>query len=364
MISARRERRMVKTPRIPPVLVLGTGRCGSTMVSDILNAHPRVLSLSEFFSYVGVHRLFRARRSTGGRMWELYGRQSGHNRLMLREPSFEEFLYPAGEPGARFTLHDVPPIMCATLPHITDEYEALFDALEPVVRGQPKQPPVAHLRYLFGWLCERFGADVWVERSGASFLFASRLLRELPDTRVVHVYRDGRETAVSMSRHYLFRLIVAILKKVGSFGIDPVALMRRKRLWGVGSAWMESLLPVLVKYERLPFDRLALPDFAAFWSAQIELGHRMLGELPPERLLNLRYEDLQAEPEGQLLRLIRFIDPSLEDEGWIRRASTIPRPAPSKFAQLGRAEQAAITEACRPGLEILGYPHRLRGKDR
>ena len=127
---------------------------------------------------------------------------------------------------------------------------------------------------------------------------------------------------------------------------------------------MESLLPVLVRYERLPFDRLALPDFAAFWSAQIELGHRMLGELAPERVLDLGYEDLQIDPEGQLRRLIRFIDPSLEDEGWIRRASTIPRPAPSKFAQLDRAEQAAITDACRPGLEILGYPHRLPEADR
>lgn len=149
------------------------------------------------------------------------------------------------------------------------------------------------------------------------------------------------------------------MKKLGSFGIDPVALMRRKRLWANTSSWMESLLPVLIRYEKLPFDRLALPDFALFWSAQIELGRQMLGELPPERLLNLKFEDIQTEPQNQLRRLIRFIDPSLEDEEWILRASAIPRPTPSRFAMLGKAEQATVTDACRPGLEILGYRHHL-----
>ncbi len=33
---------------IAPVFVVGTGRCGSTMLSDMLRAHPDILSLSEF----------------------------------------------------------------------------------------------------------------------------------------------------------------------------------------------------------------------------------------------------------------------------------------------------------------------------
>ncbi len=72
----------------------------------------------------------------------------------------------------------MPPILCATLPHLTDRYEALFDELEPVVRGQPRQRPVEHFRFLFGSLCERFGCNAWAERSGGSLLFGARLLRE------------------------------------------------------------------------------------------------------------------------------------------------------------------------------------------
>ena len=344
---------MVNAAGIPPVLVLSTGRCGSTMVSNMLNLHPGVLSLSEFFSCVGL-KTFRPRRPTGDWMWKLYSQQSYRTRLLLREP-VEELIYPFDNPKSRFTRSDVPPISCAALPHITNEYDALLDELEPVVRAQPRQSPAAHLRHLFGWLCERFGHSVWVERSGGSLVFAPRLLSEFPDARVVHVYRDGRETTLSMSRHYAFRLYLATMKKLRPRVSDIAVLVEGVRRWARINPWLELLLPVLVRPERLPFDRLKIADFAAYWSAMECLAQDMFRDLPPERLLNLRFEDVQAEPEAQLRRLIRFIDPSLEDEEWIRAASGIPRPTPSRFAALPADEQEAITTACRPGLELLGY---------
>ena len=85
-------------------------------------------------------------------------------------------------------------------------------------------------------------------------------------------------------------------------------------------------------------------------------GERIFEGLPSDRLLNVRFEEVQAEPEAQIRRLIRFIDPSLEDDAWIRGASTIPRPTSSKFESLDPAERALLTETCRPGLECLGYP--------
>lgn len=324
------------------------------MVSNMLNLHPRILSLSEFFTCIGL-KTFRPRRPTGEWMWKLYSRQSYRTRLLLREP-FEELIYPFDDPASRFTRSNVPPIACATLPHITKEHDALFDELEPVIRAQPKQPPAVHLRHLFGWLCERYGRRVWVERSGGSLIFAPRLLSEFPEVRVVHVYRDGRETALSMSRHYPFRLYLATMKKLRPRTADIAVLVEGLRRWAKINPWLELLLPVLVKPERLPFDKLKITDFAAYWSAMIGLAQDILGDLPSDRVLNLKFENMQAEPDAQLRRLIRFIDPCLEDDTWIRAASAIPRQTPSRFARLAAEEQAAITEACHPGLERLGYP--------
>lgn len=347
---------MVKPPRIPPVFILGTGRCGSTMISNILNSHPRILSLSEFFSYVGMDA-FRPKNPSGDRMWEFYSEQRARTRLMLRE-SYEELLYPVDDPGARFTRLNVPPLMCATLPHLTDRYEALYDELEPFVRAQPKQPPVAHFHGLFGRLCEEFGCDVWAERSGLTLIVASRLLRQFPDARVIHICRDGRDTAVSMSRHYLFRMIVATFKRLHMFRAFLAAM---PLMSGSGPSenimsLMEVVVPRLVSYERLPFEKLKVTDFAVFWNALVALADKVLADVPSDRLLNLKFEDMLAKPEAQLRRIACFIDPALEDEDWIRKASSIPRPSTSKFPALGAADRAAVLEACRPGLERLGYP--------
>ena len=324
------------------------------MVSDVLNRHPRILSLSEFFSFVGL-KAFLRRRVNGAYMWRLYSQQQNRSRLMLRG-RYEELLYPVDSPDARFSQDDVPPILCATLPHLTEGYEALYDELGPVVRGQPKQSPANHFRRHFQWLGERFNRRVWAERSGGSLLFASRLLRQFPEARVIHVYRDGRETALSMSNHYLFRMIVATLRAFQRVGIDMMDAMARGRHWDRVSPWLEPFVSAFFRPERLPYDKLTLTDFATFWSGMVERGQRIFSQLPPERFLPLRFEDAQANPEEQFRRLIRFISPELEDEAWLREASAIPRPTRSRFAKLEPADQDAVARACRPGLELLGYP--------
>ena len=197
---------MAAPPPIPPVLVLNTGRCGSTMISDILNRHPRILSLSEFFSFNGL-AAFNRRRRSGQYIWRLCSQQQARTRLML-QGDFEELLYPFNAPNAGFTRENIPPIMCATLPHLTPEPEALYHELAPHAQQWPPCPPADQYRQLFAWLCQRFNRDVWVERFGGSLLSAAILLRRFPEARIIHIYRDGRDVARSMSRHYLFRTIV------------------------------------------------------------------------------------------------------------------------------------------------------------
>ena len=344
---------MVTAAGIPPVFILSTGRCGSTMVSDILNRHPDVLSLSEFFSFTSLAAFCRGRR-TGEWLWRLLSQQQDRTRLML-QGDFEELLYPFGRPGARFTRANVPPILCAALPHLTDRHEELYDELGPVVRSFPAQRTSDQYRALFNWLCRRFDKAVWAERSGGSLLSAGILLRNFPEARIIHVYRDGRDVALSMSRHYLFRMIVASFHALRIGARDLLDLLPYDWLW---TQLMIRLVPAISKFVKsrsLNYDRLELADFGKFWNRTIAHGFRVFGHFPHDSLLNVKFEDVQAEPEQQIRRIIRFIAPELENEDWIRAAASIPRPSPPRYTALDPVESGKLTEVCRPGLERLGY---------
>lgn len=340
---------------IPPVLILSTGRCGSTMVSEMLNRHPGVLSVSEFFSTLGA-AAFAWSRPDGARMWKTYSRQSAAVNAMLRDGRIvSEVLYAHDNARSRFQAWNMPPILSIALPHLTDQPEALYDELEPVVQAQPRRPLGDQYRFLFQHLAQRFGRRVWVERSGGSLMTAAKLLALFPEARVIHVYRDGRDTAQSMSQHHNFRVLLATLKKLRTLGIDPGRSFL-KPTEGLAGLAAQSLffrrLDVPALLERYP---LELADFAAFWSELILVGERVLAPLPASRRLNVRFEDVQENPRETLDALIRFIDPSLESAAWLEDACGMIRPTRSRFAQLSDAEQRKITDACRPGLEALGY---------
>ena len=339
--------------RLPPVLILSTGRCGSTMVSDLLNRHPQVLSLSEFFVPLGPEAFARP-RPDGEQMWRLYSRQSATLHAMLKHGIVvDEMLYPLGSPGARFRAVDVPPIEMVTLPHLTPAHEALFDELGPIVRGQGARPLAEHYGALFGHLMDRFGRRVWAERSGGSLLLARKLLRLFPDARVIHVFRDGRDTAMSMAQHHNFRVLVGAIAACRCIGIDAwrdIALPHGR----MRDVWLQRLAMPLLDVRRLA-GKVTLEELGAFWSRLILSGEQALAGLPPERVLRLRFEEVQQNPRATLSRMIRFIDPSLEDAAWLDAVGAIPRPARSRFGSLSAAGQATLTEACAPGLKALGY---------
>ena len=323
------------------------------MISNVLNRHPEVLSLSEFFGFLELKWSAWQRRS-GKQMWSFYAGHGRRTRLMARE-QYPELLYPFDEPASRYTRRNVPPLLCATLPHITARHEALFAELEAIVKAQPRQTPARHFNHLFEWLCRHFERRVWVERSGSSLMLVPALMREFPEARFIHIIRDGRETAVSMSRHYLFRTILANVMLLRSVGVDALRMMSNQRRWEWLGPRLEALANNLIRPAWLPYDKAELADYAAFWQVQIDMTRHFFDNIPGCRLLTVRFEEVLAAPQEQLQRLIRFIDPSLENKIWLDQASRIPQPARSNFTELGDEDKAAVTHACRAGLEYLGY---------
>jgi len=142
----------------PGVIVVSTGRCGSTMLSNMLRLNPEILSLSEFFSLLMPDPL-PAGELDAAAYWRLLSEPwvffRHLYRLGLRVP---EFLYVPG-PGSRFTpATGIPPILVTALPHLSDDPEGLYDEVEAFAAGLTPASAAAQHRRLIGWLCDRLAA--------------------------------------------------------------------------------------------------------------------------------------------------------------------------------------------------------------
>ncbi|HXM56306.1 MAG TPA: sulfotransferase [Candidatus Dormibacteraeota bacterium] len=323
-----------------PTFIVCTGRCGSTALSNMLRLHPAILSLSEFFAFADSR--FPPEPIDGERFWELLSVPNPQVRwLMDAGLRIDEVLYRPG-PDRRFTIATgVPPILLTSLPHLTDDPETLFDEIGAWAVAREPVPTVDHYRALFAWLCGRQGRTEWVERSGASLPRTTRLAAAFPEARFVHLYRDGRDCAMSMSRHDAFRMMWMRGSLARALEPEPERVASRPAA------------------PQAPFDReafAAMPvppaDMGRFWSEMEIRAAPDLERLEPGRLLDLRYEALIADPRAELARLAAFIGVEA-DAGWLERASALARVRPQLWRELPSDQRAALDDACAPAMRLL-----------
>jgi putative sulfotransferase len=346
------------TSAIPPVFVVGTGRCGSTLVSNILRTHPEVLSLSEFFTFVTdlgtlIPLAFPAGIIDATHFWRIISTCYHKQNLMLRAGvAMDEVLYPCA-PTSRFHAETgVPAILQTTLPHLTPEHDLLFDEVRDYVLTQPPAGIQQHYTRLFEWLQQRFQRRVWVERSGSSIRIIERLRRHFPHARFVHIVRDGRNCALSMSKHYGFRMVMLAFQLNEIMGCDPFEDDNRAGVVDLP----DDLYPFLPEH----FDPDAFRAYDAapslyghYWSGEIIQGLEVLSQLPAEQVLTLHYEDFLNDCVTTTDRLIRFIEPTLADDHWLHQIGGLIHPARSAWEDLPEKEKAFLQAACAPGFAAL-----------
>lgn len=337
---------------IPGSFILGTGRSGSTMLSDILASHPDIASLSEFFTFLGTRSLLPG-AVDGARYWHRLSHQTPlYRQLFTAETAPREFLYP--RTGGRFPQGNVPPILATTLPHLTDRPDALFDTLAATVPAQPRQPMTAHHRALFEHLARTTGARVWVERSGLSLMQARVLRHGFPDARFVFLHRDGRDVALSLRDFVPARLIVWNWYLFRRLGANPIAIAaptgasRRLRLF-------EALFTPIFPVRRALATPPPLTACAGFWSEMVLAALPEYRALPPERRKVLAYEALCANPAAEIDRLVRFLGVNPTPD-WLARAAQIPEVRPPRWTALSAEDQrslSAATERARAAIATL-----------
>ncbi|MDL4817260.1 sulfotransferase family protein [Actinomadura opuntiae] len=306
-------------------LVLCSGRCGSTIVADLLAESPRTLPILELL-YAHFQDGVPEGTVTGAEFWALLNRPWRALNTVVglgRVPA--EVRYRIEDPANPPTLSA---LLGFTLPAISDDPEGLLGTLGAIVQEFPAGPVGAHYRRLFASLCELTGGERWVEKSAGSVLYIRELLPMFPQARIVHLVRDCVDVALSMSRHPMFQLAELRHELLQRMGADPYAAGY--------TAPDEAPDPEVERLLPGRLDAAALDERAASEEPLIRLvvmqavmarhAEEALAARPSDRVLRMRYEDLLDRPQEELARLARFLE--LPDgEEWARRsAPRIRRP--------------------------------------
>jgi len=122
--------------KIQPVFIVGTARCGSTKLSNMLRDHAAILSASEFLVSVTdpggrIPQAFPEGRLMDVRqIWEVLAGLHPRQTVMLRHGiEMDEIPYPLAPTPLFSPQSGVPAILLTTLPHLTADHDALFEEL-------------------------------------------------------------------------------------------------------------------------------------------------------------------------------------------------------------------------------------------
>ena len=324
-------------------LLLGSARCGSTLVSRMLRRHPAILSLSECFAMIGP-RAFRPARCDGARFWQALSQPlPGMSRIGNPDTAPDEFLYHL-TPDPRHDPWRCPPLLAITLPHLSDDPDAAFEAMQGAIAPRPEAPLADHYLALFRALALRQGnaPKVWAERSGGSLAAAGTLGAMFPQARRIVLLRAGPDTALSLRDYAPGRLAIWLWKR--GFGLlDPISPQQHL---GRGWVWpwlarMGGGLPLGLILRHRP----SLADCGGFWSEMMRRGEAVLADQP---IAALRHEDLLADPRKGAHDLGVAVAGSAPD-GWLDEVAAMPQRRPSRLSALPAAERDALAAACAPG---------------
>ncbi len=332
--------------------IVGSGRCGSTLLSLMLAENPRVLSVFEFFTGLDMARRFATTPVSGEELADIIGQEQPFVTAVIRRGyRAEEITYPYDDARTRHGRDDpMPWLLVSMLPRLTDDPDALFDELIDRARSQHEQLPADHYRELFEWLGERLGRSLWVERSGSSIDYLGELQANFPEARFLHLHRDGREVALSMREHHVYRLPVCFLYDVSVDSGNRVSQLGVFDIHAPPSG-DDPISQILAS-------RPAPAKFGRYWSDQILHGYRGVSGLDADQYREMRFEDLVARPGECLREIADFFEIDAGAEAWLEQAAALVRGTPpSRFEKLSPAEQEALDEACRPGQVLRGRAH-------
>jgi hypothetical protein len=306
--------------------IVGTGRCGSTILSKMMNLHPDVAVLSEFMVSMDIVNRLGQREISGADFADLLdcGVKAGageYKRIVnhLRTP---EIMYLGGADNLPETAEGYkdgvfPEILLIPLAQLFDDPEPVFHELIALARALPTQLLSDQYRIIFEWLCEKAGKTIWIERSGGSIFCVDPLLELFPEAKFLYLYRDPLDVALSMQQHNHFRVMTfEMLDLKTDDGIrwgdlDETDLNNRRPMSERLASVMRHPVPLEPFLENVRDTSLA--------------GLAAVDKLTDEQYRAVSFERIMAQPKEALVDIADFFGLSA-NEDWLDRAAALLNP--------------------------------------
>lgn len=314
--------------------VVGTSRCGSTMLSKMLGVHPDVLSISEFWNiFLETEGRIPTQEMTGEEFWQRIAAPAPlYDGLVSAGIKRDEKIFPS-----RFSYDTGMPSFCRILAWSIDEYECpdqLYDSIAEEASSWPRQSVANHCRALFAAMGSRLGRRVVVERTGGSLYHIEMLLEQFPEALFVFLHRDGPDAVLSMSRYPTVRL--AALQELAASLASSSPAEREMVPAQLRTKSLEDFEGIIKPpYNKRQFQSFPIPlsYYAGMWSTMTRMGTREVRVLPRDRRMTLRYERILTEPRAELTKLAEFIGITADSQ-WLDWAG--------RFVDSGRIGSASV----------------------
>jgi hypothetical protein len=293
-----------------PLFILGAPRSGTTLLYKLLCLHPEVAYISNWM-----------RRAPGTPAL------ASLNRLAPRFPKLRRRVWFGADAANAYVFEERRPLPVRLFP-MPVEGEPVFHGCglrQGIQHGPPEPAQIACLRRTFAALRRYAGAKLIVSKRIASNQRVPLLAAAFPAARFVHLVRDGRAVAYSLSR---------------------VTWWERDVVWWLGTtpgAWRQQ--------GGDPWELCA-----RHWVRELASVDEGLRAVTPDRWLQVRYEELVDQPAATMRRVAAFAGLP-DDPGWTAELGRLPYPDRNEAwrEHLPPAARAQVERIQYERLRTLGY---------
>ena len=287
--------------------IVGTGRCGTTLLWRILNAHPDLFAFKESHWFPA--------------LFEAFAEQKKHYTEYLKFIKAAKFV-------------DGSSIFQKNLDRHSISVEDLIQLMEARFGADDRITALAFAD-AFGEACAQLsGKSIWGDKTPSYGFHLESLHRQWPTCKFIHIVRNGAACALSMASHQGYKMLL------GSEEIDYSKL-------AFSMDGRQTKQPPSSPSGHDPH------EFIQLWERLLTPIRLQSELLEPNIYMEVRYEDLLSAPQAVLERVLAFLQVPAS-AGWLVRVTKEVEPRRPPVSYDKNVLQSAAPAALQT-LEDYGY---------